>query len=42
MSEVMECPICGNKYDVLDFTIGENGNPVCINCAQEEKEKEEK
>ena len=40
MSEMMECPICGNKYDIYNFTIGENGNPVCINCAQEEEEKD--
>lgn len=41
MSEVMECPICANKYDILDFTIGENGNPICINCAQEEEKSGE-
>lgn len=35
----MECPICGNVYDVLDFTIGENGNPICISCAEEEDNK---
>lgn len=40
MSEKMECPNCGNKFDSLEFTIGENGNPICLNCAAEEQEKE--
>ena len=40
MNETMECPICGNKYDALDFTISENGNPICINCAQNEENKD--
>ena len=39
MGEKMECPICGNVYDVFNFTIGENGNPICINCAQEETDE---
>ena len=33
----MECPICGKKYDELDMTIGEAGNPICKNCFQNEK-----
>ena len=41
MSEQMECPICGKKYDTLDFTIGDNGNPICIHCSQDEQEKDE-
>lgn len=36
MAEKMECPICGKVYDVFDFTIGESGNPICINCAQDD------
>ena len=40
MSETMECPVCGNSYDSLDFTIGDNGNPICINCAQKENEED--
>lgn len=41
MSDLMECPICGYKFDTLDFTIAENGNPVCVNCAQLENEDEQ-
>ena len=41
MNELMECPVCGNKYDTLDFTIGENGNPICVNCAQLENKNED-
>ena len=40
MGETMECPICGKRYDIFDFTIGENGNPICTNCAKEEEEKD--
>ncbi len=33
----MDCPICGRKYDELDMTIGEAGNPICKDCFLEEK-----
>ncbi len=38
MGEKNQCPICGREYDNLEFTIGENGNLICIYCAQEEGE----
>lgn len=40
MGEKMECPICGNVYDTFDFVIGENGNPICSKCAEEEDDNE--
>lgn len=38
--EKMMCPKCGNEFDVLDITIGDNGNPICFNCFNEEEDDE--
>lgn len=41
--EKMTCPICGRKFDELDYELLENGNPVCPECAKaKESNKEEK
>ncbi len=37
----MECPECGNEFDDLDMTIGDNGNPICIECFQKKNQKED-
>ena len=30
--ESMQCPICGKMFDVNEYKIDENGNPVCPEC----------
>lgn len=36
--EKMECPKCGGLFDEMDITIGDNGNPVCFNCFDNEED----
>lgn len=33
----MECPICGKAYDEEDMSFSDNGNLVCVNCAEKEE-----
>lgn len=41
--ESMQCPICGKMFDVNEYKIDENGNPVCPECYKgETEEKAEK
>lgn len=37
----MTCPICGKAFDDADIAFLDNGNPVCIECAEKESKKEE-
>lgn len=34
--EKMTCPICGKDFDANEYVIGENGNPICPECAEKE------
>lgn len=34
----MTCPICGREFDELEYGILDNGNPVCPECAEAEKD----
>ena len=33
----MTCPICGRSFDDSKYVIGENGNPICPECASNEE-----
>lgn len=35
----MICPVCGKEYDEESMTVLENGNPACIECAENEEGK---
>ena len=37
MSE-MTCPICCKKFNELEYGLLKNGNPVCPECANAEKD----
>ena len=36
--ESMTCPVCGKEFDANEYVIGDNGNPICPECAAEEEE----
>ncbi len=38
--EKMTCPECGKEFDDLEMQIGENGNPICQECAANEDKDE--
>lgn len=38
---MMECPNCGKQFPTRLQEISDNGNPVCPECAKEEKGKKE-
>lgn len=37
--EIMECPVCGKKFDADTAEFLDNGNPACPNCVREEDSK---
>lgn len=37
---MMTCPICGRKFNDLNATILENGNPACPACAEKEEKND--
>lgn len=40
MSESMiQCPICGKQFPTWLQEISDNGNPICSECAEKEKEE---
>lgn len=36
--EKMTCPVCGKEFDANEYVIGDNGNPICSDCAEKEEE----
>lgn len=32
----MICPKCGKEFNADEYIIGDNGNPICAECAEEE------
>ena len=36
----MECPICGEMFEVESAEHLDNGNPACPRCVEKERQKE--
>ena len=39
--EKIICPNCRREFDAKEYVIGENGNPICPECAEKEKNSDE-
>lgn len=41
MANNIMCPICGKMFPPEEYELLDNGNPICPECAEKERENEE-